>query len=235
METKKDNPLLLVVDDEADIRDILEFNLTSEGFDLDLAESAEQALDKLSDNHKLIILDVMMGGMSGFRMAEKLRKSGNDIPIIFLTAKDSENDMLTGFSTGGDDYISKPFSIKEVIARVKSVLKRAVLKNDTRENDNTVKIDGLTIDLDMKKVSIDNVSIDLTKTEYKILTLLALNEFKLFSREAILAKVWNNGEVVLDRTVDVHITRLRKKLGNYGNCIVNRTGYGYSFDPANHI
>lgn len=234
METKKNNPLLLIVDDEADIRDILEFNLSNEGFDLDIAESAEQALGKLSDKHNLILLDVMMGGMSGFRMAEKLRKEGNNIPIIFLTAKDTENDMLTGFSTGGDDYISKPFSIKEVIARVKSILKRTDNKAGDKESDSHIIIDTLNINQDSKTVSIDGRIIDLTKTEYRILLLLVLNEHKLFPRETILNKVWSNGEVVLDRTVDVHITRLRKKMGEYGNCIVNRTGYGYSFHSENY-
>lgn len=233
METKKDRPLLLIVDDEADIRDILEFNLENEGFDLDLAESAEEALDKLNDKHSLIILDVMMGGMSGFRMAEKIRKSGNNIPIIFLTAKGSENDMLTGFSTGGDDYISKPFSIKEVTARVKSVLKRTEIKSPIQSEENIVRMNGLIINKETKIVTVDDAAIDLTKTEYKILVLLATNESKLFSRETILTKVWN-GEVVLDRTVDVHITRLRKKLGVYANCIVNRTGYGYSFNIDHH-
>lgn len=234
METKKNNPLLLIVDDEADIRDILEFNLANEGFDLDIAESAEQALEKLSDKHSLILLDIMMGGMSGFRMAEKLRKEGNNIPIIFLTAKDTENDMLTGFSAGGDDYISKPFSIKEVIARVKSILKRTKSKTSDKELDNDIVIDTLSINQDSKTVSIEGKIIDLTKTEYKILLLLVSNEHKLFPREAILNKVWSNGEVVLDRTVDVHITRLRKKMGEYGNCIVNRTGYGYSFHSENY-
>lgn len=235
METKKDKPLLLIVDDEADIRDVLEFNLENEGFELDLAESAEQALEKLTDRHSLIILDVMMGGISGFRMAERLRKSGNNIPIIFLTAKGSENDMLTGFSTGGDDYIPKPFSIKEVIARVKSILKRTELKGGAKNEDNIISLDGLIIDKEAKTVTIDNTQIELTKTEYKILLLLTVNESKLFSRESILSKIWSNGEVVLDRTVDVHITRLRKKLGNYANCIVNRTGYGYSFNLDHHI
>lgn len=231
METKNNKIQILIVDDESDIRDILEFNLENEGFEIDLAESAEEALEKLTANHRLILLDVMMDGMSGFRMAEKLRKSGNNIPIIFLTAKDTENDMLTGFSIGGDDYISKPFSIKEVIARVKTVLKRT---NTPKEQSlSNIRIGNLSIDVDKKIVMIDENFIDLTKTEYKILLLFIENEDKLFTREAILKRVWSNGEVVLDRTVDVHITRLRKKIGSYGNCIVNRTGYGYSFNPGN--
>ena len=228
MATKNDKTRLLIVDDEVDIRDVLEFNLQNEGFEVDLAESAEQAMDMLSVEHQLILLDVMMGGMSGFRMAEKLRKSGNNIPIIFITAKNTENDMLTGFSAGGDDYISKPFSIKEVIARVKNVLKRGKLKPD-EDTKYKLTIDELTIDLEIKQVSIGNEFIELTKTEFKILILLVQNETKLFSREDILHKVWDK-DIVLDRTVDVHIARLRKKLGKYGNYIVNRTGYGYSFN-----
>lgn len=232
METKNNKIPILIVDDEEDIRDILEFNLENEGFSIDMAESAEEAMDKLTDKHRLILLDVMMEGMSGFRMAEKLRKSGNNIPIIFLTAKDTENDMLTGFSIGGDDYISKPFSIKEVIARVKTVLKRSAV-SQKESSSNIIRVGSLNIDTEKKIVTIDENNIDLTRTEYNIFLLFIENEYKLFTREAILKRVWSNGEVVLDRTVDVHITRLRKKIGRYGNCIVNRTGYGYSFNPDN--
>lgn len=221
---------ILIVDDEADIREILQFNLEHEGFKIDLADSAEQALNKLTPNHKLILLDVMMGGMSGYRMADQLRKAGNDIPIIFLTAKDTENDMLTGFSIGGDDYISKPFSIKEVIARVKSVLKRSMLTNPIEDN-KTLVIDDLVIDLESKTVTINGNLIELTKTEFNILVLLVENEGKTFTRSDILAKAWEGNGIVLDRTVDVHITRLRKKIGIYGDYIINRTGYGYSFNP----
>lgn len=231
MDTKKAKHSLLIVDDEADIRDILEFNLSSEGFDLDMAESAEQALVKISNNeYSLVLLDVMMSGISGFRMAEQLRKSGNSTPIIFLTAKDTENDMLTGFSTGADDYISKPFSIKEVIARIKSVLKRTETQSVPSEAENVIKVNNLIVTLDAKTVYIDNKVLNLTKTEYNILLLFIKNEGKLFSREDILNKVWHKGEVVVERTVDVHITRLRKKLEHYGECIINRKGYGYSFN-----
>ncbi len=229
MATKNEKTRILIVDDEIDIRDILEFNLRNEGFEVDMAESAEQAVSKLNEEHQLILLDVMMGGMSGFRMAEKLRQGGNNIPIIFITAKDTENDMLTGFSTGGDDYISKPFSIKEVIARVKSVLKRASLKTENDTVGQEITINDMVIDLNTKQVKIAGKTIELTKTEFKILLLLVRNETKLFSREDILNKVWD-GEVVLERTVDVHIARLRKKIGEYGNYIINRTGYGYSFN-----
>lgn len=227
METKKSHKIL-IVDDEADIREILQFNLENEGYDIDTASSAEEALTILSPDHQLILLDVMMGGISGFKMADTLRKEGNRVPIIFLTAKDTENDMLTGFSIGGDDYISKPFSIKEVLARVKSVLKRSSSSPDVSAE--TIQIEGLTLDFRTKSIIIEGKYIELTKTEFNILSLLIRNEGKLHSRSDILNKAWNNDGIVLERTVDVHINRLRKKLGRYSDCIANRVGYGYTFN-----
>lgn len=229
MEIRSDKIGILIVDDEIDIREILQFNLESEGYEIDLAESAEEALSKISDKHKLILLDVMMGGISGFKMADQLRKSDNNIPIIFLTAKDTENDMLTGFSIGGDDYISKPFSIKEVIARVRSVLKRSDIKKSTDSRTKLI-IDSLIIDFDLKIVRVDDVLIELTKTEFNILTLLIKNIGTTFSRSDILSNAWEGDGIVSERTVDVHIARLRKKIGRYGDNIVNRTGYGYNFN-----
>lgn len=231
METKnKTQPSILVVDDEADIREILQFNLENEGYKIDLAKSAEDALNKLNEEHQLILLDVMMGELSGFKLADKLRKNGKNIPIIFLTAKNTENDMLTGFSIGADDYISKPFSIKEVIARIKSVLKRVSINPNLNKEQELIEIEDLKIDLKSKTVSINGENIDLTKTEFNILLLLTQNLERTYTRSDILDKVWNNDGVVLDRTVDVHIARLRKKLGIYGDNIINRTGYGYSFN-----
>ncbi len=213
-----------------DIREILQFNLQNEGYDIDLAESSEQAAKILQPKHKLILLDVMMAGISGFKFADQLRKNGNNTPIIFLTAKDTENDMLTGFSIGGDDYISKPFSIKEVIARVRSVLKRTS-ENTPPDNksQNKLTVNDLVIDFDTKTVAIDNKTIELTKTEFNILVLLVQNTGKIFSRSDILDKAWKDDGIVLERTVDVHIARLRKKIGTYGDSIINRTGYGYTF------
>lgn len=228
METTNKDISILIVDDEVDIREILQFNLENEGYKIDLADSAEEALKKLTPDHRLILLDVMMGGISGFKMADQLRKSGNYTPIIFLTAKDTENDMLTGFSIGGDDYISKPFSIKEVIARVKTVLKRTSSPVQLSQSQVLV-IGNLSIDMDMKTVTVNGKSIDLTKTEFNILTLLVKNTGKVFSRSDILAKAWEGDGIVLERTVDVHIARLRKKIGIYGDRIINRTGYGYNF------
>ena len=225
-----DKNKILVVDDEEDLCEILQFNLESEGFIVDIANSAEEALKILRDDHELILLDVMMEGMSGFKMAEKVRKElHRNIPIIFLTAKDTENDMLTGFSIGGDDYISKPFSIKEVTARVKAVLKR-VGSQDIPEQKNTIEIRDLTIDLNGKNVFLKEKPILLTKKELEILTMLAKAPNRIFSREDILGKVWQEDGYVLERTVDVHITRLRKKLGDFGKHIANRSGYGYCLE-----
>jgi len=222
---------ILVVDDEKDICDILQFNLEQEGYIVDVAASAEEALAVLTDVHQLLILDVMMGGMSGFKMAETLRKNGNVIPIIFLTAKNSENDMLTGFSLGGDDYIAKPFSVKELLARVRALLKRTSLVHmpvETRWN-----YRGLTIDIPANRVTIDGVEVSLTKKEFEILSLLAQVSPNLLTRDEILGSVWGENEYVLDRTVDVHITRLRKKLGEYAGIIVNRSGFGYYLNLDN--
>lgn len=230
MSKKEKIQKILVVDDERDITDILQFNLEYEGFEVTAAGSAEEALELLDNSYSLLILDVMMGGMTGFKMADQLRKEGNEIPIIFLTAKDTENDMLTGFSIGGDDYIKKPFSIKELVARVHSVINRAYAnKPEVAEVSDVIVCGPLTIDLEAMKVNTEEGEIEVTKTEYDILKLLAGNNGRIFSRTEILDAVWPDNSVVLERTVDVHIARLRKKLGDYGNCIVNRVGFGYTF------
>lgn len=229
METRNEPACILIVDDEPDIREILQFNLEHEGYGTDSAASAEEALARLSPRHRLILLDVMMGGMSGFRMADLLRKRGDTTPIIFLTAKDTENDLLTGFSIGADDYIAKPFSIKELLARVKSVLKRTQPGSGQPD---TVQAGGLLLDLRAKRASIDGTRIELTKTEFNILSLLLTHEGETFTRADILNKAWGNEGIVLERTVDVHINRLRKKLGAYSNAIANRSGYGYMFDRS---
>lgn len=220
---------ILVVDDEQDICEILSFNLENDGYEVTTASSAEEALEKLSPEHVLILLDVMMGGMSGYRMAEKLRKNGNTVPIIFLTAKDTENDMLTGFSVGGDDYISKPFSLKEVSARVKAVLKRN--PDAEPKSDDKLQIDDLTIDFQTKELFLNGTVVPLTKTEFEILSLLAKSPSRLFAREEIIDRIWKDAPYVTERTVDVHITRLRKKMGSKSGWISSRTGYGYRFNP----
>lgn len=219
---------ILITDDEEDIREILKFNLENEGFETDCAASAEEALEMLGPKHGLILLDVMMSGMSGFRMAEYLRKDlGSTTPIIFLTARSAENDMLTGFATGGDDYIAKPFSIHEVIARVKAVLRRSSLNESEDISGRRVRIDTKT-----KMVYADDVPVVLSRKEFEVLKLLTSNPGKIYSREDIIRELWTDAPYVLDRTVDVHIARIRSKLGTCKNCITNRSGYGYSFNDA---
>jgi DNA-binding response OmpR family regulator len=222
---------ILVVDDERDICEILSFNLENEGYGVDAAASAEEALAHLSSDHDLILLDVMMGGMSGYHLAEKLRREGNTVPIIFLTAKDTENDMLTGFSVGGDDYISKPFSLKEVSARVKAVLKRSAENAAAPGKGERLTIGDVTLDLSTKELSIGGESVSLTKTEFEILALLAQNPSRIFSREEIIDRLWKDAPYTTERTVDVHITRLRKKMGPRAKWISSKAGYGYRFNP----
>jgi len=223
---------ILVVDDERDICEILAFNLSNEGYEVDTACSAEEALRKLTPEHALILLDVMMGGSSGYKMAERLRKQGNRVAIIFLTAKDSENDMLTGFSVGGDDYISKPFSLKEVVARVRAVLRRAAESAQDSSPQAKLTIGGVTIDFQTKEVVAGSETIPLTRTEFEILTLLASNPARVFSREDIIDRIWKDAPYITERTVDVHITRLRKKLNDRANLIMSRAGYGYRFNDS---
>lgn len=222
---------ILIVDDEEDICEILKFNLQDNNTDVKTLHSAEEVLKEDINEYDILLLDVMMEGLSGFQLADKLRKDLNiDIPIIFITAKDSENDMLTGFNLGGDDYISKPFSVKEVSARVKAVLKRQSHKNQkNKEQEQYINIEKLCIDTVKKTLKINNTPIKLTKKEYDILLLLISKNGNLLSRDEILNKVWQEDSYVSARTVDVHIARLRKKLEQYGPYIRNRSGFGYCF------
>jgi two-component system, OmpR family, alkaline phosphatase synthesis response regulator PhoP len=222
---------ILVVDDEEDLCEILQFNLESDGYEVETANSAEEAMGKKLTDYNLLILDVMMGGLSGFKMADILRKDKKtaSIPIIFITAKDTENDMLTGFNIGADDYISKPFSIREVSVRVKAVLRRTQFEG-SEDKEEIIAFDDLKIDIVKKKVFIGENPVILTKKEFEMLVLLASHPGNVFSREFILKSVWTDEVYVLDRTIDVNITRLRKKLGKYGKYIVTRLGYGYCFD-----
>jgi DNA-binding response OmpR family regulator len=222
---------ILVVDDELDLREILQCNLEAAGYEVDTAASAEEALTLMNGNPDLLLLDVMMGGMSGFALAEKLRgEYASAVPIIFLTAKDTEDDLLQGFSVGADDYISKPFSLQEVLARVKAVLRRTGQAEATSNKSHAS--DLLSLDSHRKMVRIGEDEIPLSKKEFGILNILVSNPGRVFSREEILAEVWQGESFVLDRTVDVHIAHVRKKLGDMGNRIVNRQGHGYCFVTA---
>lgn len=223
------NYKILVVDDEEDLCEILKFNFENEGFAVDVANSAEDALKLRLARYDLLLLDIMMGKMSGFKLAELIKKERKlDVPIVFLTAKDTENDTLTGFSLGADDYIAKPFSVRQVIARVKAVIKRT--QSVGREDENIQVLD-LVIDVNSKTVNLHGNTLELTKKEFEILRLLIEHPERIFSREDIMERIWENDVIVDSRTVDVHITRLRKKLGAYNEAIVSRKGYGYSFNP----
>lgn len=224
---------ILVVDDEPDLREILQFNLEQAGYQVDTAESAEAAMEVLTPQHVLLLLDVMMGGMSGFQLAELLRRQHNDIPIIFLTAKDTETDLLKGFQTGADDYIAKPFSLHEVLARVKAVLhrqERIPVPEKQEEPAQTIHSGGILADLLRKVVLVNGEEVRLSPKELGILCLLLRHPGRVFSREEILAQVWRGESYVLDRTVDVHIARIRRKLGNEGMRLTNRQGYGYCLE-----
>lgn len=227
METRK---RILIVDDEEDICNILSFNLEKAGYDTRIVHSAEESLTSGVNGYDLILLDIMMEGISGLKMAEMMKKNPDTakIPIIFISAKDTEDDTVNGLNIGADDYIAKPFSIREVLSRVAAVLRRTSSTADAKHN--TLNYKSLVMDLDRKSVSVDGEGIDLTKTEFEILHLLFANSPHVYSREEILSKIWSDDVIVLGRTVDVNITRLRKKIGEYGKCVVTRHGYGYCFE-----
>lgn len=225
---------ILVVDDEESLCEILKFNLEREGYEVLTALSAEEALTLELDKLDLIILDVMMGELSGFSMAKILRKRRDTatLPIIFCTARDTEADKIEGLDIGADDYIAKPFSVAEVMARVRSVLRRSQHqpKIATEDSDSVIRFEDLEINQLKKRCTISDEEISLTRKEFDILVLLLSNRGSILSREQIMKRVWSDEVVVLDRTIDVNITRMRKKLGKYGNHIITRTGYGYGFE-----
>ena len=252
MEEIKNKARILVIDDEEDICEILQYNLERAGYQVKTVLSAEEALSEIAaKRYDLLLLDIMLGGISGLKLAKLLRQDyKNNVPIIFVTALDTEDDILKGFSTGGDDYISKPFSVNEVIARVGAVLSRSGRKIQTETSSSSWKrADGgapaaqqvsseeasktffdfgcLRVDSAENHVIADGTEVFLTRKEMDILLLLARSAGKIFSREDILKKVWKDDGFVLQRTVDVHIARLRKKLGKAGELIQNRSGYGY--------
>jgi DNA-binding response OmpR family regulator len=219
-----DRRKILAVDDEEPILEILSFNLEGEGYIVDTCLSAEEALRKTLPSYDLFILDVMMGHMSGFRLAEKIRKEMElPTPIIFLTARDTENDRITGFNLGADDYLAKPFSVRELTARVKAILRRSAPSRVTM----TTIAGSFTVDTENNLILAEGKPLELTRKEYEILSLLIRNEGKIFSRQEILARVWGDDVIVTDRTVDVTIARIRKKLGDSGVMIKNKSGYGY--------
>jgi len=220
---------LLVVDDEEDLCEILQFNLESQGYQVDTANSAEEAMELPLKQYHLILLDVMMGGISGFHFAEKLKKDrGLNTPVIFLTAKDSENDLITGFNLGADDYLAKPFSINELSLRIKAVIRRSI--DQVGMESQNIQYQDMILDIDKKVFRGGDSEYILTRKEFEILMLLMKNKGRIFTREEILYRVWHDEVIVSERTVDVHMTRLRKKIGPYGSHIRNKTGYGYYFE-----
>ena len=223
---------ILVVDDEQDLCEILKFNLETEGYQVETANSAEEALEMDIASFDLLLLDVMMGGMSGFQLAKQLKDNPMtaNVPIIFLTARDTENDTVTGFNLGADDYISKPFSIREVMVRVRAVLRRTASRLEGAEEPAVISYQGLLLNLDKKSVSVDGEDVPFTKTEFELLRLLLEERGRVFSRQELIDRVWPKDVLVLDRTVDVNITRMRKKIGKFAKCIVTRLGFGYYFD-----
>jgi two-component system phosphate regulon response regulator PhoB len=225
---------ILIVDDEETLCEVLKINLENEGFDVDIAFSAEQALSLDLPSYSLILLDIMLGETSGIKMAKILKsnvKTAN-IPIIFCTARDSEDDMIMGLDIGADDYIVKPYTVRNVIARVKSVLRRTSGNKESQlvpEKPRFLQVNGLQLNLEFKRCIVDGVEVKMAKKEFELLAYLILQRGKICSREEILSRVWSAEVVVLDRTIDVNITRLRSKIGPYGSYIVTRSGFGYGF------
>ena len=226
---------ILIVDDEETLCEVLKLNLENEGYDVDIAFSAEEALGYNLKEYSLILLDIMMGEISGIKMAKILKAdvATANIPIIFCTARDTEDDMIMGLNLGADDYIMKPYTVRNVIARVKSVLRRATShKSNTVipvKKPNQLSIDGLCLDLEFKRCTVDGKEIKLARKEFELLAYLIQHRGKICSREQILSRVWSDEVVVLERTIDVNITRLRSKIGAYGSYIVTRSGFGYGF------
>lgn len=225
---------ILIVDDEETLCEVLKLNLEIEGYDVDVAFSAEEALQLDLKGYSLILLDIMMGEISGIKMARMLKAdpATANIPIIFCTAKDSEDDMVMGLNLGADDYITKPYTLRNVIARVKSVLRRAsVSKSEAVPSsvNSVLEVEGLKLDMEFKKCTVDGTEVKLTRKEFELLAYLIQHRGKICSREQILSRVWSDEVIVLDRTIDVNITRLRSKIGPYGSYIVTRSGFGYGF------
>lgn len=224
---------IMVVDDEESLCEILKFNLEREGYEVSVAYSAEEVLTMELKHLDLMILDVMMGEISGFSLASIIRKREETatLPIIFCTARDAEADKVRGLDIGADDYIAKPFSVAEVMARVRSVLRRTKRTESTESNsEHIISFEELVVNTLNKSCKIDGKEVTLTRKEFDILVLLLTNRGTILSRDQIMKRVWSDEVVVLDRTIDVNITRMRKKLGKYGSHIITRTGYGYGFE-----
>lgn len=227
MENKK---RILVVDDEETLCEALRFNLEAEGYAVDTALSAEEALGLNLANYDLFLLDIMMGEISGTQLARILKSSPATAskPIIFCTAKDTEDDMIAGLDLGADDYIMKPYSLRSISARIRTVLRRTAASADDAQPEKIV-YNGLIMIPANKQCFVDGDEVKLPRKEFEILLMLMSHRGHIFSREELLNAIWPDEVVVLDRVVDVNITRIRRKIGNYGKNIVSRSGYGYGF------
>lgn len=233
------NARILVIDDEEALCEILKFNLEKAGYNVDCAYSAEEALEKDLTVYNLIIADIMMETLSGFDFAKRVRNNPATefILIIFCSALSGEDDTVMGLNIGGDDYITKPFVISEVLARVQAVLRRSRMNTATAarpaSDDNSyvsdIKFEGLSIDRNEKLCYMDGKELNLTRTEYDILLFFLTHRNRIYSREELIEKIWDSNVVVTTRTIDTNIARLRKKIGEYGNNIVTRLGFGYGF------
>lgn len=228
METAK---RILVVDDEETLCDGLAFNLEAEGYSVDTAYSAEEALALDLSGYNLVLLDIMMGDISGVQLAKiiKSNPATASVPIIFCTAKDAEDEMIEGLDLGADDYITKPFSLKAVFARIRAVLRRYSESAVPVKQDGVVAYKGLVLSLNTRTCTVDGVDVKLPKKEFEILLKLVSNRGRIFSREELINEIWPDKVVVLDRVIDVNITRIRQKIGAYDKHIVTRSGYGYGF------
>ena len=224
---------ILIVDDEETLCEVLKLNLENEGYDVDTAFSAEQALTYDLRSYSLVLLDIMMGEISGIKMARMMKAdiATEDIPIIFCTARDSEDDMVMGLNLGADDYIVKPYTVRNVVARIKSVLRRTSVHKvpQAAARTNSLVVEGLHLDMEFKRCKVDGTEVKLTRKEFELLAYLISHRGRVCSREQILSRVWSDEVVVLDRTIDVNITRVRQKIGPYGAYIVTKSGYGYGF------
>ena len=234
MATKEHPHHILVVDDEETLCEALRFNLEAEGYEVSVAYSAEEALALDFRTFDLILLDIMMGAVSGTRLARMIKSdpATSNIPIIFCTARDDVEDMVAGLNLGADDYITKPYSLRNVLARVKAVLRRTTGDSTTTSHaSHILACCGLRADTDSKQCTVDGKDVAMPRKEFEILATLMTDPGHIFSREELLAKVWPEQVVVVDRVVDVHITRLRAKIAPYGKHIITRAGYGYGFKP----
>ena len=213
---------ILVIDDEEALREGLKVYLELEGYDGCACHDAESAMLLDLSDFDLILLDIMMDGMNGIDFAKiiRSRQETADVPIIFLTAKDSEDDMITGLDIGADDYIAKPYSLRNVKARIEAVLRRTGIKGSCN---------GVKCDRDTLVCTVDNKEVRLPRKEFEILALMLENKGRIFSREELLDRIWPEKTIVTDRSVDVHVTRLRSKISPYGRNIVSRSGYGYGW------